>query len=145
MQLDKCSKKIDTLRDQKQGILGQFGDCVAESSLERNKPEVSEYNKEDDEMKGFDPYLLTGVLMEEKKRYAAALDHLVSERNVTGQNKRLSDQRDELNHEIQAKTSQRQQLIFQGLKEIVKVVRLSSPPEQNWMDNFSQLVFPRRS
>ena len=58
MQLDECSKKIDALREQKTWILGQVGDRVADSGFERNKPEVSECNKKEEEMKGFDPCLL---------------------------------------------------------------------------------------
>ena len=38
MQLDERSKKIDELRGQKSGILGQVGDRVAESGLDRNDP-----------------------------------------------------------------------------------------------------------
>ena len=33
----------------------EVGDRVAESDLGCNKPEVSEYNKKEEEMKGFDP------------------------------------------------------------------------------------------
>ena len=71
MQLDESSKKMNALRVQKSGILGQVRYCVAVSpliermklmeeiaDLERNKPKVSEYNKEEQEMKGFDPCLL---------------------------------------------------------------------------------------
>ena len=69
LQPDQCFKKIGALRKQKAGILGQVRDRVAESplkerkthgeiaDLERNKPEVSEYKKEE-EMKGFHPCLL---------------------------------------------------------------------------------------
>ena len=57
MQLDECFKKCDALRQQKSGILGQVGDRVAESDLERTEPDVSEYNKKG-EVKGFDPCLL---------------------------------------------------------------------------------------
>ena len=56
--------------EQRSGILGQVTDRVAESpltegkkfmeiaDLECNKPEVSEYNKKEEEMKGFGPCLL---------------------------------------------------------------------------------------
>ena len=59
LQPDQCFKKIGALRKQKAGILGQVRDRVAESplkerkthgeiaDLERNKPEVSEYKKEE--------------------------------------------------------------------------------------------------
>ena len=70
MQLYECSKKIDALREQNSGILGRVGDRVAEGPLEegkklmaeatvleRNKPQVSEYNKKEDEMKVSDPCL----------------------------------------------------------------------------------------
>ena len=89
IQFDACSKKIDAVWGQISGILGQVADRVAVSG-------------------GFGPCLLLneqmGALMEEKKGYAAAFDHMVSEhRNVTDYIERLFDRRDELNQEIQAK------------------------------------------
>ena len=45
--------KIDALREQKFGTLGQVGDRVSESGLELDKPEVSNYvTKAEEEMKG---------------------------------------------------------------------------------------------
>uniref|UniRef100_A0A7S1AJB0 Uncharacterized protein n=1 Tax=Noctiluca scintillans TaxID=2966 RepID=A0A7S1AJB0_NOCSC len=104
-----------TLKEEKK-LLAEIAD------LKRNKPKVSEYNKKEEEMKGFDPSLslkdqLTkineqmGLLKEEKKGYSAAFGQLISERqNVTGDMKGLFDQRDELNQEIQAKIAERQEL-----------------------------------
>ena len=40
-------------REQKSGIVGQVGDRVAETDPQRNKPEVSEYFKKEEEMNGF--------------------------------------------------------------------------------------------
>ena len=57
MQLDECSKKIDALREQNPGILGQVGDRAVESDLERNMPEFSKYNQKEEDMKGLDPCL----------------------------------------------------------------------------------------
>ena len=53
-----------------------------------------------------------GVLMEDQKGYAA-FDQVMSERrNVKGDLKRRCDQRDELNKEIQARTTPRLELIL---------------------------------
>ena len=99
-----------------------------QSSLKEtsSKPEVSEYNKQEEEMKRFDPCLFLtddwcratnineqmGALMKEKKGYAAAFDQLMSEkRNVTGcTNWTFLGQRGEMKHEIQAKIAERQEL-----------------------------------
>ena len=106
--------------------------------LERNKPEVSEYNKKEKEMKGFDPCLLLkgewwcvtrineqmGVLMEEKKGDAAACDQLMCERrNVTVCLKGFLGQRDELHQEIQSKIAERQKLILKEKLEVVSLAR----------------------
>ena len=58
--MDGCNKKIHALLKQKSEILGQARDqkLVAEvADLERDKPKVSEYNKKEEEMTGFDPSL----------------------------------------------------------------------------------------
>ena len=63
----------------------------------RNKPEVTEHNKKDEEMEGFDPSLPVknqwtkvneqmGLLKKEREGYSAAFDQLIFEReNVTRQ------------------------------------------------------------
>ena len=95
------------------GVLDKGGDRVAESG-------------------GFDSCLFLneqmGVVMEEKKDFAAAFHHLTSERrNVTGYIKGLVDQPDELNQEIQAKTAGP---VLQSLKETFEVVRLVPQQEE---------------
>ena len=82
MQQDESSTKIHALRAQKSRILGQVGDRVAVVG-------------------GFYPCLLyteqIRVLMEEKKGYAAALGHLMSERqNVLDYVKKLQEPREQL-------------------------------------------------
>ena len=68
------------MREQKSGILDQLRDRVAESGLELNKPDVSEHNKKEEEMKGFDPCLLVkeqmGVQMERAKTAGPVLQSL---------------------------------------------------------------------
>ena len=86
MQLGDISKKIDALQVQESRIFGQVGDRVAESG-------------------GFAPRLFLngrlGVLMEEKQGYAAAIDHLVSERhNILDYVKGLQEQREQLNQSL---------------------------------------------
>ena len=86
MQLDEISKKIHTLRDQKSRILDQIGDRVAElphkegmkllaeiDDLERDKPKVSDFNMNDEEMDGLDPGLTDGLLKHEKKGHFCCL------------------------------------------------------------------------
>ena len=60
-----------------------------------------------------------GVLMGEKKGYAAAFDQLMSERrNVAGYTKGLFDQCDELTEEIPAKIAERQELSFESFEVV---------------------------
>ena len=106
--------KINALRDQRSGILGQVRDRVRGcplhvgkklmteiDDLECNRPEVSEYNR-----KGFDPVLSWGCVTNiNEEMCATAVDQLMSERgNVMDNIKGLRDQRDALNQEIHAKT-----------------------------------------
>ena len=110
LQLGECFKKINALRCRNQGAWAtswialrralskrereRKKKLMAEiAELQRDKPEVSEYNKKEEEMKGFDPcfskdewwYVTNineqmGAVMEEKKGNAAAFDQLMSER-----------------------------------------------------------------
>ena len=88
--------------------------------LERNKPEVSEYNKKGCLSKD-EWWCVTkineqiGVLMQEKQGYATALGQWMSDHgNVTDHIKGLRDQRYEVNQEIRAKAAGP---MLQSLKE----------------------------
>ena len=102
-----------------------FSECVI--VIERSKPEVSEHNQKEEEMKGFDPCLLLTCewwCRDQKQRtdgcsdggakgLCAAFDQFMSEcRKVTGHIKGLFGQHDELSQEIQAKIAERQELIL---------------------------------
>ena len=63
-----------------------------------------------------------GVLMEEKKGYAASFDQSMSERrNVTGFIKGVFDQRYESSQEAQAKIAERQEHILKDNFEVVSL------------------------
>ena len=60
MQLDECSQQIRAFCEQKSRILGQVSDAEI-ADIERNKPKVSEYNKNEENMEGFDPSLSSNI------------------------------------------------------------------------------------
>ena len=60
MQRAECSQQIHAFRAQTPRILGQVSDAEI-GDLERNRPKVSEYNKNEKDMEGFDPSVPSNI------------------------------------------------------------------------------------
>ena len=123
MQRFECSQQIHAFREDISRIWGQISDAEI-ADLERNRPKVSEYNKNEKDIERFDPsrsskHQLTNVseqgvfLEKDKKGQSGAFAQLLSEhQNVSDDVQGLLDPRVQMNQEIQAKIAERQELFL---------------------------------